>query len=363
MLHDLMLLSGRRQFSTLIAFVTFPRTILSKTLIGQDEQVDHRHLVTRKYCQGYCGDPCYRYLEYGIGNFTRSLNLFQLLHVTRNLKCQDPRDRIYGILSMVKSWDGNLPIEPDYTARPLNVAFKGMMVMSTDQEIHRVLYLADILVRSMMLHLNDKPPRITTPEIASIWELDYNHISLYDGYWAFCGFIHGTCHPGKLHIKSLSSYHKDRNDSRQRFSSDILEGGIPEGYHQVMDSKGDVIALLPRGTQPGDCLVTNKGLHFDDKDDRADRFRYLVLRKSELRLYIIIGQAIVVGNRRDSMADFGSGFYLRFGAQDALNLVISWNQCPAYEDRDFQLFTWDMAKELLDLKVCSFPGCSWAEEK
>ncbi|KAG5801698.1 hypothetical protein H9Q74_000034 [Fusarium xylarioides] len=48
-------------------------------------------------------------------NVTKGSDLVLLLDATRNRRCQEPRDRIYGLLGLVDNWRFTEPIVPDYS--------------------------------------------------------------------------------------------------------------------------------------------------------------------------------------------------------------------------------------------------------
>ncbi|KAJ8059609.1 hypothetical protein OCU04_011264 [Sclerotinia nivalis] len=152
--------------------------------------------------------------------------------------------------------------------------------------------------------------------------------------------------------------HENETYCRQRFSFENLEDMISKEYIQVKGDEDGLMALLPQGTQSGDLLLTLKGIF--DRGGKQRGPRYLVLRRLISKYYSIVGQAIVAGGCKSIDKTFGKCI-LYLDDRDALNLTISWAQCPAYEKQNLSLMTWDMAKELLDLKVCNLPLSSYAE--
>lgn len=48
------------------------------------------------------------------------MGLDDAIGLVRNMLCQDPRDRVYGILSMVE-WANKVPIQPDYSKNRTDV--------------------------------------------------------------------------------------------------------------------------------------------------------------------------------------------------------------------------------------------------
>jgi hypothetical protein len=76
-------------------------------------------------------------------------NLFQLLNeVVYQLQCQDPRDKAYGIISLI-DWGDVAPLEPDYTQNDLQVAVKfieAIMKLGEAQELTEPIWKYAILV-------------------------------------------------------------------------------------------------------------------------------------------------------------------------------------------------------------------------
>lgn len=92
------------------------------------------------------------------------------------------------------------------------------------------------------------------------------------------------------------------------------------------------------------------------------KLRYLVIQKSAPESCFIIGQAIVVKvSHNHEVTTLDPSLDLHLDLRDALNLAISWARCAAYERRDLLCLTWDVARDLLNLKLCGFPLSCCAE--
>ncbi|TGO40342.1 hypothetical protein BHYA_0038g00160 [Botrytis hyacinthi] len=275
-------------------------------------------------------------------------------------------------------WQDILPIEPDYTAGFFELAVLAMTRIieqskcskkqcSKENCYQAALPLAYSLAESMKLPL----ARIS-PEIDHINQHPERDISFDDSVNSHAGnnWKLDVRPDYKFHKKHVEGelgciFHRDKSGGRPRLVLPDLEGEIPENYVKITDDEGGLIALLPQATQQGDLLVTQAYAHFDRKEPTGIRYempRYLVLREHESRRHSIIGQAIVVGGCVASSATIGSWFDMKYDVRDALNLTISWANCPAYQKRDLSLMTWSMAKSLLDLKVCRAPLSSYAYE-
>ncbi|KAF5868507.1 putative heterokaryon incompatibility protein [Botrytis fragariae] len=391
-LHSLMVNTGRLYSCNLliiVAFLTMHRQEMTRASIvdWQDSRCD----PASNSCWGYCADPRYRYLAYGASKVDQHFLLLPLLKLTRDLQCQDLRDKIYGVLSMV-DWQDVLPIAPDYTADIFELAVLGMTRIieqskcsegncSEESCYQAALPFAYSLAQSMKLSLAHK-----NSESVDIHQHAERVISLdepvipyaEDVEWFSCKILRGTDNNWKLDVRPNYKFHKkhiegdlgcmfhrDKSGRRPKLILSGFEGEIPEDYVKIMDDEGGLVALLPKATQQGDLLVTQAYAHFDRKEPTKIRYqmpRYLVLREYESSRLSIIGQAIAVGGCVASSATIGPWFDLQFGVRDALNLTISWAKCPAYQEKDLSLLTWTMAKELLDLKVCRDPLSSYASE-
>ncbi|TGO71062.1 hypothetical protein BELL_0625g00070 [Botrytis elliptica] len=373
----------------IIAFLTMHRQKMTRASIvaWQDSGCD----PASNSCWGYCADPCYRYLAYGASKADRHFLLLPLLELTRDLQCQDPRDKIYGVLSMV-DWQDVLPIAPDYTADIFELAVLGMTRIieqskcseghCSEESCYRAaLPLAYSLAQSMKLSLAQKAPE--SVDIHQHAERDINldepiNSNAEDVEWFSCRILKGTDNNWKLDVRPNYKFHKkhiegklgcmfhhNKSGRRPKLILSDFEGEIPEDYVKIMDNEGGLVALLPKATQRGDLLVTQAYAHFDRNEPTKIKYqmpRYLVLREHKSSRHSIIGQAIVVGGCVASSATIGPWFDLQFDVRDALNLTISWAQCSAYQEKDLSLLTWPMAKELLDLKVCRGPLSSFASE-
>ncbi|TGO61560.1 hypothetical protein BCON_0026g00040 [Botryotinia convoluta] len=323
-LHSLMVNTGRfysRNLLITVAFLTMHRQGMTRASIvdWQDCRCD----PATNSCWGYCADSCYRYLEYGASKVDRRFLLLPLLELTRDLQCQDLRDKIYGVLSMV-DWQDVLPIEPNYTADIFELAVLGMTRIieqskcskrhcSKESCYQAALPLAYSFTQSMKLPLAHKSPEIVDinqhPEQDSSLN-DPANIYAEDTEWFSCKILQGTDDNWKLEVRPNYKFHKKhiegelgcilrRNKSGRcpRLILADFEGEIPEDYVKITDDEGGVIALLPQATQRGDLLVTQAYAHFDRKEPTKMRYqmpRYLVLREHESSRHSIIGQAIVV---------------------------------------------------------------------
>ncbi|KAF7908122.1 uncharacterized protein EAF01_003877 [Botrytis porri] len=97
----------------IVAFLTMIRQGMTRASI-LDWQKSRCDPASNSCCD-YCADPRYRYLAYRASKLDQRFLLHPLLELTRDLQCQDLRDKINGALSKV-GWQDVLPIEPDYTS-------------------------------------------------------------------------------------------------------------------------------------------------------------------------------------------------------------------------------------------------------
>ena len=218
-----------------------------------------------------------------------------LLQTTQNLRCEDPRDKVYSILS-ITNWTTATPIVPDYGASVFNVAvvaWRAIMQEHSSKLVNlgryrQALRIAKLLVDG--LNLRHFPEMVTNSELVSRGK---------DGWWYSCKITHNSSTGWKLDIRSDKKYHElsymhryqgclfeNHGQAGLRLTLDNSEA-YTYGHIQVLDDEGFLIAPLPEDTQPGDFLCC-----------RSYDSLCLVLRpdttKSEA--FSIVGLAIVAGN-------------------------------------------------------------------
>ncbi|CAD6445325.1 b56f3dde-11e7-4c1d-8e5c-55f0ff29c365 [Sclerotinia trifoliorum] len=358
----------------LVDAVFFPHATLLQVL---GDKREYSKLCMHMGSDG-CKNVCHRYLEHGATDRLATFSLRYLWNVSIGLKCQDPRDKIYGLLSVVE-WKDIPPIEPDYEIGAFDVALKAMETFqkqSTALLDAEALRLADSLNRLMLLHLAHETPKNTTLEDHTVREAkieDLNSQCFTDDHWFSCEITKDHRNIWKLGIEFDSMSHLDqerlghicgvhpsKTHCQQRFSFGNLEDRISNKYVQIKDHEGNLMALLPQGAKSGDLLVGVWVRFRYGVQRRTKTPRYLVLRKRESGYHTIFGQAIVAGACAQGYDNTYPWFRGYYDNRDVLNLIISWAQCLAYKEEDLSLMTWDMAKDLLDLKLCNQPFSSYA---
>ncbi|KAF7931094.1 uncharacterized protein EAE97_009303 [Botrytis byssoidea] len=249
-------------------------------------------------CWGYCADSCYRYLSYGARKLDQHFLLLPLLELTEELQCQDPRDKIYGVLSMI-DWQDILPIEPDYTADIFELAVLAITRIieqskcseeqcSKESCYRAALPLAYSSAESMKLSLASINPEIVQmnqhPERDNSFD-DSVSSHAEDTEWYSCEIMKASDNNWKLDVRPDYKFHKkhvegepgcifhrDKSGGRPRLVLPDLEGEIPENYVKITDEECGLIALLPQATRHGDLLVTQAYAHFDRREPTGIRY-------------------------------------------------------------------------------------------
>lgn len=102
-------------------------------------------------------------------------NIFQLLsEVLYHLQCQDPRDKAYGIISLI-DWGDVAPLEPDYTQNDLEVAVKfieAIMKLGEARELGEPMWRYVVLVVKLF-NLNIKSPGLAEALKARRHSMEY----------------------------------------------------------------------------------------------------------------------------------------------------------------------------------------------
>lgn len=109
----------------------------------------------------YCIRPQMDLLQAGSTN-QKSMPLEFALAKVKFLHCQDPRDRFYGILSMI-DWDGREPIQPEYNKDRLDLAVEVLKHLDLKSSLGVLLQYASNIGK--MLELNSEPPQRLTDSI------------------------------------------------------------------------------------------------------------------------------------------------------------------------------------------------------
>ncbi|KUI54488.1 Heterokaryon incompatibility protein 6, OR allele [Cytospora mali] len=251
--------------------------------------------------------------------------LLDLPKLTSGMFCQDPRDKVYAIISMA-DWHrcGVSPIIPDYTKTMLEVA---MEYVGKLNEINSR--------RHQSLTLRDQENILRGLGLSNQSEGVYSAIKARQRY------------PEEEHMP--------RNDTPLTMTTVnyrgrcILQEEMDDNFRLLIrgDSpdRDDVKILLPRQTQPGDWLIK---IYFQSL--------VVVAREGPQGQFAIIGKCVVDKGR---LLCSGTIFRISIDVEDMIVLILS---LPKKED----IKSDDWKREYLRTRVCRTPGSSYAipvEEK
>ena len=315
--------------------------------------------IARRECATILTHRALKHFAYGISSYPTHNSLYSLILNTRELRCEDPRDKVYSLLAMTK-WNVATPIIPDYSATVFEVAEAAQrkMMQEMDASIKdlkhfdtRPLGLARLLVEGLDL-------RHVPESMKSMVEISRGRT----GWWYSCKITHSSSNGWKLDIRSEKKYHhENRNHNifclysyieRARLAVNNSVASTSSDHVQVLDHEGRLIALLPRNTQPGDflCCCEEENIH-------------LVLRQDPTnpQTYTIVGLAILGDNEcMLSPATTGPWFVIHFDALDALRLMIVRRQDVEYGIHLRSFLSREVEEKVLEFQVCRLPGSSFA---
>ncbi|CAM1506144.1 Fc.00g057850.m01.CDS01 [Cosmosporella sp. VM-42] len=176
------------------------------------------------------------------------------------LKCSEPRDRIYGILSMVR-WSGPDYITPDYNKPKLELAAEILWALRIE-EANRLRYFVNQIISALSMRLEDadvagaifvRHSGITTPvpapstkrqltdntrRLSSVFKFHGRRICEEDE-WILAPGLHNL-------------------------EGDAQQDGEPNGLrYQTIRSNttGKIIGFVPEATRPDDWIITDPSLY------------------------------------------------------------------------------------------------------
>ena len=240
------------------------------------------------------------------------------------LKCQDPRDKVYGVLALI-DWRGGPPLIPDYSRSPFSLA----LALSKIMRVERILFMAPELLRNLGVDKEDPDVKF------GIVLRQRNRAGCLQGQ---------TREPHSLAPRKEFKYTKQawqltEHDRVRRLAYKSENPGL-------MCSRGyDIIA--PPETRPGDWIIY--GLNLLDQEARKPRHDGIVLRRVG-SVYAVIGRAIEVDPvgllMEHDMKDPDVLVKMSFDYEDFLILAATHKQLSA--------------KETIETGVCSEPFSSFA---
>lgn len=160
-----------------------------------------------------------------------------VLHTVNLLHCQDPRDRIYGILSVI-NWEGRVPIQPDYNMDELDLAIQVLERFSSDRKLWQ--FLMHVTSVGESLELDSSPSkrltdmvqdrlssgleatntvkRKTTSKTVSLKPISLAGLRLlfHEQQWRFQQYL------GKNYLPKIHQWGDENTTRTQQLTSDII---------------------------------------------------------------------------------------------------------------------------------------------
>lgn len=281
---------------------------------------------------------------------SRSKTLKNTIREIASLQCQNPRDRIYGILSMI-DWDGREPIQPDYSKDRLDLAmealdhsYHGEVLTALMIRVEAIGKKLDLISRpserlnesvqsrisTNLGKMNSKSPRIIAEETGR--ESTYLagiQLSCCKGHWLFQEQLDEKDTP------KMDQWDNGDTTTTQKLASDIL---------------------LPPEAQDGDWLLFSNAVlaSYKERTDLSWPVSFIA-REHDSGLWELVGKALIASargwsprcirliKRRDPVfkvyVDSEDAFILLYssGWQSILHEDPSWRWEEAIYDQYFRL--------------------------
>lgn len=263
------------------------------------------------------------------GAFSRSTkekeDLGTLLRDVLPLKCSDPRDKVYAVLSLL-SWRDKYPLYPDYTITTLSLACK-VLADERWQERHDRLDVTweKLPIISDNLRLSNPASGLAralytrrfSPQLVNRTNWPYlrlggeqrrvRHSVRFTGFQLDRKRDTWRLRDASLGRKSLV-IHQCQFDDRENLENEMIRTGTFEA---------DFAILLPEVASPGDwCL-----LPYCHTTEQPSSLILIVRREKGSSDHQIVGKGI--GWREDALWRFSTirhNFWVRFGSEDLLVL-------------------------------------------
>lgn len=272
-------------------------------------------------------------LEVGVFNPVPT-TLSTALGYVRGLKCTDPIDRIYGVLSTI-NWSNNDPIRPDYTKDRLEIAIEALeIVEEEDFDNTNRLRMVEQIVG--ILNLSGHPsPRLREAIQARRLEPP---TQLAKSSPRSCRKFY--------HFKGRCLAYEDEKWTLEGFAIPRHWAPISiqqqSGYVRPPSLKPDI--LLPPVTRPGDWCITNN-----------ENKNLILIARPRLDGHLdIVGKALFHHGHAGYLFQ-GFDFTVRFGNEDLMVFLSS--QAHSFDLPDPPD---DKIAEYLETRVCGQPGSSYA---
>ncbi|KAF6803319.1 HETdomain-containing protein [Colletotrichum sojae] len=293
------------------------------------------------------------------------LRFSQLNDDVISLGCQDKRDKVYGILSMI-DWAGEEPVWPNYTIDRFDLALEMCEKISKidkQEEAKKASWVLVSHVAEMLAHnleLRDGPSAKLREAIQRQSSLAFGPAMPSDSVTMSCSRFTG--------------FALVRGDSGQ-LELDGPEVEIPAKLPRVLQLPnntgtlqnqtelfsetlgGDKSIIVPSRTEPGDWCLFNTVFSLDKEGTYRMKNRILIAREHDDGLYWIVGR----GYNQDGGLFFVNmrlwreqNFVVYIGTEDALVMEIQW------PEKGLQTPLLQRITSYIGSGFCGQPGSSYA---
>lgn len=289
----------------------------------------------------------------------KKVRLAWLMQYVTHLSCEDPKDKVYGVLSIV-DWRGKTPIRPDYKRDRLDLAVEVLKIIKLDGYPYRSwIAVGREVIQNLQLnrqpfearlnqvlherHLVEPGPGTGPQDLASDSKIPFD--ARYTNHTFFMGFRLG-CGNGES-LWQLET--PTGNTVEERHVAAVYQWPcLPTKTHKVQIG-GTMV--LPRQAQVGDwCLL---GRHADPGISSL----VLIARKRDARRFWIVGKGLVYLDQwplRIPAASY-SLFNVFLDEEDAVAVMSSFDL-----EVDFRRTPESQLSLYLDTRVCGRAGSSFA---
>lgn len=285
------------------------------------------------------------------------MTLEKALFRVADLRCSEPRDRIYGILSMVR-WDGLDYITPDYNKPKLELAVEVLLALRVEYA-YRLWDLGKSVISALAMGLGDvdvagaisaRRSGITAPvpvlltdrhptnnirRLSSVFKFQGRRICEEDD-WVLAPHLQST--------KRGTQQDKEPNGSR----------------YQTIRSKetGKVIGFVPEATKPDDWIITHSSLGFSGATLGGVSFALAIIARHHPpgQQYHLESPAFIFRKAIEKLPL--TNIDVLFDPQDLLILFIqAHGQFTRFTTTAHRL---KRVTEMLQVRFCHFEGSSYA---
>ena len=230
----------------------------------------------------------------------QSYYLSDAINQVRDMRCQDPRDRVYGILAVVH-WIGSRKINPDYRKERSDLAVDVLQALmenipsSSDLQYpsHWASHFVSLVILSLELDPEDQNIRA---------KVQFRRLLLEEEGTKLIGQCQSLLRCKDYGWRAFQLFHDDgwklddewpAAESVATSISPPWDHDLQQNCHIVRATNGKIAGLVPRSVHPADWIV-----FFGQKTyiNRSHEWEYvnlsLILREDQHGHFSILGQAV-----------------------------------------------------------------------